>query len=97
MSLEVALFPCLSDNYGFLLHDPKTGETAAIDTPDAREIAKQCEARGWALTEIWNTHWHPDHAGPFLHAMRHYRGAIVSNLQVIESTSFIRRATQMSI
>jgi len=40
MSLEVALFPCLSDNYGFLLHDPKTGETAAIDTPDAREIAK---------------------------------------------------------
>jgi len=47
MSLEVALFPCLSDNYGFLLHDPKTGETAAIDTPDAREISKQCEARGW--------------------------------------------------
>lgn len=63
MTLEVALFPCLSDNYGFLLHDKKSGATAAIDTPDAREIAKQCEARNWHLTEIWNTHWHPDHAG----------------------------------
>ena len=35
MPLDVALFPCLSDNYGFLLHDPESGATAAIDTPDA--------------------------------------------------------------
>lgn len=72
MSLEVVLFPCLSDNYGFLLHDAKTGATAAIDTPDAREIAAQCEARDWTLTEIWNTHWHPDHAGGNVALKRRY-------------------------
>ena len=72
MPLEVALFPCLSDNYGFLLHDRSSGETAAIDTPDAREIASQCEARGWTLTEIWNTHWHPDHAGGNVALKRRY-------------------------
>lgn len=72
MSLEVALFPCLSDNYGFLLHDAETGATAAIDTPDAKEIAAQCEARGWTLTEIWNTHWHPDHAGGNVALKRRY-------------------------
>ncbi len=72
MTLEVALFPCLSDNYGFLLHDAETGATAAIDTPDAREIAAQCEARGWTLTEIWNTHWHPDHAGGNVALKRRY-------------------------
>jgi len=72
MSLEVALFPCLSDNYGLLLHDPKTGATACIDTPDAQEIAKQCEARGWKLTEIWNTHWHPDHTGGNVALKRRY-------------------------
>lgn len=72
MTLEVVLFPCLSDNYGFLLHDPKTGATAAVDTPDAKEIAKQCEARGWILTEIWNTHWHPDHAGGNVALKRRY-------------------------
>jgi len=63
MSLEVHQFPCLSDNYGFLLHDPDSGETACIDTPDAEEYLRQAEAKGWRITQIWNTHWHPDHAG----------------------------------
>ncbi|KZY21894.1 hydroxyacylglutathione hydrolase, partial [Erythrobacter sp. HI0038] len=61
--LEVHQFPCLTDNYGFLLHDPDSGETAAIDTPDGAEYLKQAEAKGWRITQIWNTHWHPDHAG----------------------------------
>ena len=61
--LEIHQFPCLSDNYGFLLHDPDSGETAAIDTPDGGEYLKQAEAKGWRITAIWNTHWHPDHAG----------------------------------
>ena len=61
--LEIHQFPCLNDNYGFLLHDPDSGETAAIDTPDGGEYLKQAEAKGWRITAIWNTHWHPDHAG----------------------------------
>ena len=61
--LEVHQFPCLSDNYGFLLHDPDSGETAAIDTPDGAEYLRQAESRGWTITQVWNTHWHPDHAG----------------------------------
>jgi hydroxyacylglutathione hydrolase len=61
--LQVHQFPCLSDNYGFLLHDPASGETAAIDTPDGAEYLRQAEAKGWQITQIWNTHWHPDHAG----------------------------------
>ena len=61
--LEIHQFACLSDNYGFLLHDPASGETACIDTPDAEEYLKQASAKGWTITHIWNTHWHPDHAG----------------------------------
>ena len=61
--IEVHQFPCLTDNYGFLLHDPASGETAAIDTPDGAEYLRQAEAKGWPITQIWNTHWHPDHAG----------------------------------
>ncbi|WP_420382675.1 hydroxyacylglutathione hydrolase [Novosphingobium sp.] len=63
MSLIVHQFPCLSDNYGYLLHDPVSGETVAIDTPDATEYLAQAAQRGWTITQIWNTHWHPDHAG----------------------------------
>jgi hydroxyacylglutathione hydrolase len=61
--LEIHQFPCLSDNYGFLVHDPASGETACIDTPDADEYLKQAGSKGWRITQIWNTHWHPDHAG----------------------------------
>ena len=61
--IDIHMFPCLSDNYGFLIHDGASGRTAAVDTPDGDEIARQCEAKGWRLTDIWNTHWHPDHTG----------------------------------
>ncbi|MEP3889564.1 MAG: hydroxyacylglutathione hydrolase [Hellea sp.] len=62
-SIEIALFPCLSDNYGLLIHDSDSGETAAIDTPEVSKIEAACAARGWTLTQIWNTHHHPDHTG----------------------------------
>ena len=63
MSLKIDLFPCLSDNYGFLITDEASGLTAAIDTPEAAVIADRVETRGLTLDYILNTHWHPDHAG----------------------------------
>jgi len=63
MPLQLHQFACLSDNYGYLLHDPASGETACIDTPDAAAYLREAEGQGWAITQIWNTHWHPDHAG----------------------------------
>jgi len=61
--LEIHQFPCLSDNYGFLVHDPVSEETTCIDTPDADSYLREAAAKGWQITQIWNTHWHPDHAG----------------------------------
>ncbi|QDH34636.1 hydroxyacylglutathione hydrolase [Porphyrobacter sp. YT40] len=61
--IHVHQFPCLSDNYGFLVHNSVSKETAAIDTPDGAEYLRQAERKGWRITQIWNTHWHPDHAG----------------------------------
>ncbi|QGN55589.1 hydroxyacylglutathione hydrolase [Novosphingobium sp. Gsoil 351] len=61
--LQIHQFPCLSDNYGFLVHDDVSGETTCIDTPDAEAYLREADAQGWRITQIWNTHWHPDHAG----------------------------------
>lgn len=62
MTLSVRIFPCRSDNYGFLVRDEATGQVATIDTPDAEAILKDLEASGWGrLDMILNTHWHPDH------------------------------------
>jgi hydroxyacylglutathione hydrolase len=63
MSLTVHQFPCLSDNYGFLIRDEATGKTATIDTPDAAAILTELKKLGWGLDLIMNTHWHADHAG----------------------------------
>lgn len=63
MPLEVHQFPCLSDNYGFLIRDAASGKTACIDTPDAAAILRELKGLGWGLDLILNTHWHPDHAG----------------------------------
>ncbi|PHS29433.1 MAG: hydroxyacylglutathione hydrolase [Robiginitomaculum sp.] len=62
-SLMIKQIPCLSDNYGYLVHDRQSGETASIDTPDAKAIMAALKDEGWSLTQIWNTHHHYDHAG----------------------------------
>jgi hydroxyacylglutathione hydrolase len=61
--LEIFQIPCLQDNYGFLVHDPDTGATATIDTPEVAPINQALAAKGWRLTHILNTHHHFDHAG----------------------------------
>lgn len=63
MPLTVHQFPCLSDNYGFLIRDEASGKTACIDTPEAGAILRELKDLGWELDFILNTHWHPDHAG----------------------------------
>jgi hydroxyacylglutathione hydrolase len=59
--LEMHQFICRSDNYGLLVHDHKSGATAAIDAPDADAIETHLKKRGWQLTHIFTTHHHTDH------------------------------------
>lgn len=61
--LSVSQFLCLSDNYGYLLHDTASGQTAAIDTPCGKTYQQALQRHGWKLTHILNTHHHHDHTG----------------------------------
>ncbi|WP_417415036.1 hydroxyacylglutathione hydrolase [Hoeflea sp.] len=60
-SLMIEQFTCRQDNFGVLLHDPLTGETASIDAPDAARITGRLGQNGWKLTHLFVTHHHPDH------------------------------------
>lgn len=60
-SLEIFQFPCLQDNFGVLIHDPASGETASIDAPEAAPVRKALADKGWKLTHILVTHHHADH------------------------------------
>lgn len=61
--LDIVQIPCLSDNYGYLIHDADANVTATIDTPEVGPILHAADQRGWTLTHILNTHHHYDHAG----------------------------------
>lgn len=61
MPLMVEQFMCRSDNFGVLLHDATTGETAIIDAPEERPILEAVERTGWRPTVILTTHHHADH------------------------------------
>lgn len=61
--LEIARIPVLSDNYVWLAHEADSGETAVIDPAVAEPVLDAAAERGWRITQIWNTHWHPDHTG----------------------------------
>jgi hydroxyacylglutathione hydrolase len=73
MNADIRLFNCLSDNFGFLVHDPATGSTAAIDAPEAGPIIAALDAAGWTLTDILVTHHHPDHTGAIPELKEKYR------------------------
>ena len=63
MAIEVHQFPCLSDNYCWLVRDEAADVTAVVDTPEVEPINRALEEKGWRLTHILNTHHHFDHAG----------------------------------
>ena len=63
MAAEIRTFTCLSDNFGYLIHDAATKATASIDAPEAAAVIKALEREGWTLTDILVTHHHHDHVG----------------------------------
>jgi hydroxyacylglutathione hydrolase len=61
--LEIVRVPVLSDNYVWLVHEAVSGETLVVDPAVAAPVLEAANTRGWTITQIWNTHWHPDHVG----------------------------------
>jgi len=61
--MEIVAVPAFTDNYIWLVHDVPSGETAVVDPGDAAPALAEAATRGWTITQVWNTHWHPDHTG----------------------------------
>lgn len=77
MPLTIITIPCLSDNYAFLVHDPKSGQTALVDVPEAGPIKAELNQRGWTLSEVWLTHHHDDHIDGVPELLAAYPAAVV--------------------
>lgn len=75
--LEIVRIPALSDNYVWLVHEPRSGETLVVDPAEADPVLAEAEARGWKIGQIWNTHWHGDHIGGNL-AIKQATGCLIT-------------------
>jgi len=78
MTAEIRLFSCLSDNFGYLIHDPATKATASIDAPEAGPIIAALQREGWTLTDILVTHHHADHVGGIAELKAKYNCRVVA-------------------
>src|SRR5690242_189565 len=78
MAADIRTFTCLSDNFGYLIHDPATKATASIDAPEAGPIVKALEREGWKLTDILITHHHGDHVGGVAELKQKYGCRVVA-------------------
>ncbi|MES2326959.1 MAG: hydroxyacylglutathione hydrolase [Pseudomonadota bacterium] len=75
--MKIVAVPAFADNYLWLVRDEASGETAVIDPGDATPVLAEADKRGWTISQIWNTHWHPDHTGGNL-AIKNATGAEIS-------------------
>lgn len=89
--LEVIPVPVLRDNYAWLIHDAESGETAAVDPSVGPPVLEAAEARGWRLTQVLNTHWHPDHTGGN-QAIHEATGALVTGPEEVRRVYAVDRA-----
>jgi hydroxyacylglutathione hydrolase len=78
MAADISVFTCLTDNFGYLVHDGASGATASIDAPEAAPIIKALDERGWKLTDILITHHHGDHVGGVAELKQRYGCRVVA-------------------
>jgi hydroxyacylglutathione hydrolase len=75
--MQIVPVPAFSDNYLWLVHDDVSGDTAVVDPGDAAPVLAEAARRDWTISQVWNTHWHPDHTGGNL-AIKQATGARIS-------------------
>jgi hydroxyacylglutathione hydrolase len=61
MPIDIDQFMCRTDNFGALVRDRQSSETALVDAPEERAILDAVERTGWTPTLILTTHHHGDH------------------------------------
>lgn len=50
-------------NFNYLIACPETGEALAVDPLDHKRCLARARDKGWDITQVLNTHEHPDHTG----------------------------------
>ncbi|MFY9238708.1 MAG: hydroxyacylglutathione hydrolase [Roseovarius sp.] len=77
MTLDLVTIPCLADNYAYLVHDAATGDTLAVDVPEAGPIMAILADKRWTLTHVLLTHHHWDHVNGLSDLLAAYPAQVI--------------------
>jgi hydroxyacylglutathione hydrolase len=77
MALIIEQFLCRTDNFGVVIHDSDSGQTASIVAPEEGPIRETLSAKGARLDRIFVTHHHADHVAANLALKAAYGCTIV--------------------
>lgn len=77
MALDVTIIPCLSDNFGYLLHDTEQDVFAVIDAPAAAPLIAAIDKAGGKLDLIILTHHHYDHIDGVAALVERYGASVI--------------------
>jgi hydroxyacylglutathione hydrolase len=74
--INVALVPCLTDNYAYLIWDG-SGLCTVVDPSEPEPVRRALAEHGLKLTHILNTHHHLDHCGGNLALKEQFSAQVV--------------------
>jgi hydroxyacylglutathione hydrolase len=75
--MQVAIVPCLKDNYAYLLWAAGSKRAVVVDPGEAEPVARALQERGLELGAILATHHHLDHVGGNVELARRFPGVMV--------------------
>ncbi|WP_142416609.1 hydroxyacylglutathione hydrolase [Bartonella massiliensis] len=87
-------FICREDNFGVLIHDEKSGMTAAIDAPESKAIRNALKCRNWTLSTIFVTHHHHDHVEGLEELKKVYNTIVIGPEAEKEKIHYLDRTLQ---
>jgi hydroxyacylglutathione hydrolase len=70
--MQVIRLQALSDNYIFLLYDPKQNIAAVVDPAESQPVLNKLTELNAELVAIFNTHHHGDHVGANQELIKHF-------------------------
>eukprot|EP01025_Chloroclados_australasicus_P054158 TRINITY_DN6416_c0_g3_i4.p1 TRINITY_DN6416_c0_g3~~TRINITY_DN6416_c0_g3_i4.p1 ORF type:complete len:316 (-),score=23.72 TRINITY_DN6416_c0_g3_i4:445-1392(-) len=76
-AMKVFRIPALSDNYIWLLVEPKSQKVAIVDPGESSPVVDALSKMSLGLDYIFNTHHHWDHTGGNIDLKRKYNATIV--------------------
>ncbi|NMG09807.1 hydroxyacylglutathione hydrolase [Brasilonema sp. UFV-L1] len=75
--MQVIRLEALSDNYIFVLNEPKQNIAAVVDPAEAEPVLQKLQELKAELVAIFNTHHHQDHIGGNRQLMQQFPNVIV--------------------